>query len=144
MSKFHLTVVAVDASGVREVVTDGVNGKLLASDSEEEFAHALNWVANLPVNERKEVERNARTTALGFSISNTASKALELYESTIASAAKNNPSAGRPWDHAGRGLKSEWQVMSNIAKAAGTLLRPLDSRESGIDLSVAACVEDTN
>ena len=44
-----IPVVAVDAPGVREVVKDGVNGRLLVNESIEDFVAGLVWLKKLPV-----------------------------------------------------------------------------------------------
>jgi 1,2-diacylglycerol 3-alpha-glucosyltransferase len=133
-------VVAVDASGVREVVSDGDNGRLLAYDDVNIFADALTWVAELDTLERKRIASQARATARGFDISRTAAKAITLYGATIERLYRTKSSQTSRWDGARRGLQSEWRIASNIAKAAGTLCLPLRGEH---DISVGMGVHTT-
>ncbi len=118
-------VVSVDASGVREVVSDGYNGRLLAHDDVVVFAEALLWVAKLDVGEKRRFAGQARLTAAAFDISRTAAKAVELYAEMIQLVDMKKRSNTKPLAGARRGLRSEWRIVSNIAKAAGTLCLPL-------------------
>jgi 1,2-diacylglycerol 3-alpha-glucosyltransferase len=78
-----LPVVALDASGVREVVHDGRNGFLLRADaSEADFAEALN---NLATDDalRARFSAEAKQTATMFSCDEIADKALALYRRVL-------------------------------------------------------------
>lgn len=76
-------VVALDASGVREVVRDGKNGFLLAAEAEaEEFARHIQKLQQDP-ELRKRLSAGAVETAGEFSQEVTAQKALELYQKVL-------------------------------------------------------------
>lgn len=122
-------VVAIDASGVREVVENGVNGRLLSHDDADEFCFALEWIASRDSNARRRLTENARNSAAECDISRTALKAITLYESLIEDKRAQKLPTGNPWSTTRRNLTSEWKIMSNIAKAAGTLLRPLNNHD---------------
>lgn len=86
-------VIALDASGVREVVEDRINGRLLpAKASAESLARALVRAVNKP-DEIKEWSNNALRTAKRFDRSVTASRALEFYQETIAGHGKRPSSS---------------------------------------------------
>ncbi len=117
-------VVALDASGVREVVRDRFNGRLLANGDVEAFASALGWVAALNPEEKALIQRGVDATAREFDISCTAKKALDLYQVMIErSAVEKSCQRGRT-DRAQRVLQAEWRIMSNIAKAFGSFVLP--------------------
>lgn len=129
-------VVAVDATGVREMIEDGVNGRLLSHDDEEGFSQALQWIAALEREEKFRLVKHARQAAAECDISRTANKAILLYQSLIEQKRTNKPLNGEVWTTTRRSLKSEWKIARNIAKAAGTLFRPLsveDKKTLSID-----------
>jgi len=66
-------VVAIDAPGAREVVRDGVNGRLLPSQNARSFTQALEWFAAREHPER--LQQAARETAEKFSMGRCAARA---------------------------------------------------------------------
>ena len=64
-------VVAVDAPGVREVVQDRVNGRLLPHEDAPQFIDALAWVTGLDSTEQQRLIKDAYCTAQEFSIATT-------------------------------------------------------------------------
>ena len=121
-------VVAVDAAGVREVVEDGRNGRLLPRADEEQFASALSWMAQRSRDEQHEMAQQAHQTGEIFDIRHTAAKAVELYQTTIERTRYRRCRSEKQWLHAHRAhrkLRSEWRIVSNVAKAAGTLCLPM-------------------
>lgn len=133
---FGIPVVAIDASGVREVVEDGINGRLISDDDEDEFASALAWIASVPAAVRKQLTENARLTAAKCDIRLTARNAIKLYESLIENK-KNQPQPNATtWFNTPKNLQSEWRIASNIAKAAGTLFRPLEVVKDNTSITV--------
>jgi len=112
-------VVAVNASGVREVVRDGVNGRLLPRADVEEFAAALAWVADLPAEGRRQLQEGALQTAERFSIIQTATRALDLYQALIGADQLLNQSDARKWRLARQRIAEEWKILRNISHAVG-------------------------
>jgi glycosyltransferase involved in cell wall biosynthesis len=113
-------VVAIDASGVREVVRDGRNGRLLPREDEEEFASALAWVARLTPEERTRMGEEIARTADEFSMPGAASKVLALYERLAGGKPAWKTIEPSPWTTARNRIKEEWKIVRNIAHAAGT------------------------
>ena len=72
-------VVALDAPGVREVVADRRNGRLLTLDRLEDFAAALDEIGAAPMAWRKELEQAARETAERFSMYRCGRGLLSIY-----------------------------------------------------------------
>jgi 1,2-diacylglycerol 3-alpha-glucosyltransferase len=113
-------VVAIDASGAREVVRDRFNGRLLVSEAVEDFVAALAWV----VAARRTLSAGARRTAAVFSIDRTGERTLALYRD-LASAAHSHPVDGHAgWSELRRRLREEWKLAAHRAQS---LARSLDS-----------------
>ena len=62
-------VVALDASGVREMLRDEDNGRLLKREDPECFVAALAWVAALGAEARQRLREGAQRTASAFDMS---------------------------------------------------------------------------
>ncbi|MDH3236961.1 MAG: glycosyltransferase [Deltaproteobacteria bacterium] len=112
-------VVALDASGVREVVRDKENGRLLPREDEEEFVSALSWVAGLSPEERQRLGEGVARTADSFSLANTAEHTLALYGSLIGEKPARKTIEPSPWASARKLVEEEWKIVRNIAHAAG-------------------------
>jgi len=122
-------VVAVDAPGVREVVTDTRNGRLLPIEDLKGFSSALSWLASLSPRERQGLSEAARETADGFSLPRCAERALDLYKSLLTSGPVPRKVEGSLWSSALRLIETEWELWANRAHAASAALtrsRPHD------------------
>jgi 1,2-diacylglycerol 3-alpha-glucosyltransferase len=119
-------VVALDASGVREVVVDTVNGRLLADKNCEDFAAALRWVAEQPTEGTLALQRAALETAARFSMTETAGRALDLYELVLQQKASSYKPDDDAWLRLLELIKAEWSIIEGFAEAAGSSL--LDAR----------------
>ena len=124
-------VVAVDASGVREVVRDGENGRLLPREDLEEFVSALDWVAGLSPDERQRLKDGIARTADAFSLPRTAAKTLALYESLIGSKPARKTIEPSHWTTARRLIGEEWKIVRNIAHAAGFAVMTMPKEKTG-------------
>jgi glycosyltransferase involved in cell wall biosynthesis len=119
-------VAAIDAPGVREVVRNGHNGRLLQGEDIDEFVAALAWVRGLAPAAAAELRAGVSETAERFSIQRTAQQALALYADLIRAGAAARPVAQSPWESAKRRLAEEWKIARNIATAAGDAWLTLD------------------
>ena len=108
-----LPVVALNASGVREVVRDGVNGFLLpAKAPAAAFADALAKCA--PAEARKKLGRGAHETAAEFSREQSARRALAFYEETRrATRARRLMNHLSPWAALVKRVGLEWDLLSS-------------------------------
>jgi glycosyltransferase involved in cell wall biosynthesis len=116
-------VVAVDAPGVREVVRNGENGRLLPADDEAAFAAALGEVADLSGAERRRTAAAVAETARRFSLERSARDTLELYRLLVLARPSRKELEGSAWAGARRRLAEEWRIFRNIASAAGGSVR---------------------
>ena len=115
-----LPVLALDASGVREVVRDGKNGFLLKADaSQAEFAEKLSKLESNPAL-RSRLSADAKQASQEFSDEASAEKALSLYESVLRRTRRERAQVSH--DTFGTLLKRievEWKL---IAEKAGAII----------------------
>ncbi len=120
-------VIALDASGVREVVKDHHNGRLLpAVAGTEEFAKAL-WGCFADGELAARWRQNAQTTAREFDRLKMAQKILDLYQRARQNQLDTAQEYHRffeRWEHLLAGVKNEWDMLSSkvgaIADTFGT------------------------
>jgi hypothetical protein len=115
-------VVAVDASGVREVVVDRENGRLLAQQSIEDFSAALKWLADLPEERRQALRSAALATGEKFSMARCADKALQLYEQLRGTNLVTEKTEYDNWQRILRSIEVEWDLLRGMASATGAAL----------------------
>lgn len=115
----RLPVVALEASGVREVVRDAVNGFLLpAKAGEEDFARKLIELRG-DSDLRGQFAEAALATAADFSREACAARALALYEETLQrSRKKRTDFLENIWNGLLKRLRIEWELISDKAESA--------------------------
>lgn len=106
-------VVALNASGVRDVVRDGGNGLLLpASATEAEFAEALGRLC-ADAGQREAMRGAARETATEFSQERSAGRVLAFYEETRRSTRQRRLLHHlNPWTALLQRVGLEWDLLS--------------------------------
>ena len=127
-------VIALDASGTREVVTDGVNGRLLPEDASPlEYAAAIEGFFSSS-RRRKRWAAAAEKTAQRYSREASARKMAALYESALAERLNT-----QSWMAAEQGplelmlqrIRTEWELLSQkSAAAAGAINAELNKSHS--------------
>ncbi len=116
-------VVAVDAPGVRDIVVDKINGRLVTNENEEEFSQALSWVFDRSPSEKKKLIDGAKETAKKYSVEISATKALEVYESLKAKeTARRKLKKEEPFPFL-QHMNTEWGLFCNLAKATMAAFR---------------------
>lgn len=110
-------VVAVDAPGVREVVTTGKNGISLPNDSATDFVDALSKMAEEP---HTELRKGCAITAETNSIQNSTHRLVEIYERLREEKHSHDQVDYTLWDRTMRLAEAEWNVIKGMAEAAGT------------------------
>jgi hypothetical protein len=118
--------VAQDAPGVREVVRDGRNGRLLADRRRAAFVEALAWIAACSAQQREALRHAARATAERFALPVTADLALRAYAGTRAQVPQGLRTQGGDVQKLDRILsliKTEWDIVKGMAEAGGAALR---------------------
>jgi glycosyltransferase involved in cell wall biosynthesis len=112
-------VVAVDAPGVRELVRDRENGRLVPRADGDAFGEALRWIMEQGPQERSRLAEGVARTAREFSMPRTAAKLLALYESLVGTRRAPREIDASPWTSARKLIEEEWKILRNIARAAG-------------------------
>ena len=110
-------VVALDATGVREVVRDGHNGRLLSETTPEAFGTALKWVLDLPREKRRALKRHALETARAFSMPRSADKAEACYAALKSPKHIDASEDERNWEDVLTWIKTEWTILKSVAGA---------------------------
>ena len=113
-------VIALDASGVREVVRDGKNGRLLPADTPAgDFADAVDAFFRDPQAMNRWAE-GALETARRFDRKKTARKMADLYAEALKEKLRGESeyhSVFHLWENLLQGLRTEWNLLSSKVEA---------------------------
>ncbi len=125
-----LPVVALNASGVREVVENGKNGFLLdGTATEQEFAACIGKISQSP-ELLKELGAGARCTAEQFSKEESAKKALDYYKVIRKQTRRQrNIEKEELWANLMKRIEVEWKLISDKAQSAIHALMPDEKKE---------------
>lgn len=115
----ELSVIALDASGVREVLRDRKNGFMLPADADEAtFARKVSEIAR-EGEQRAILEEGALATARDFSRETSARRALSLYEEILQRVPKRRSDYLEDlWSGLLHRLRIEWELLSEKAESA--------------------------
>ena len=118
-----IPVVAVDAPGVREVVKDLVNGRLLAHESIEDFVASLVWLKKLSVLQIKKIKKACKETAKNFTMKDCAQRALNIYVTltTNHGFSRRNIEEGF-WSNVVHSIQAQWGTAKNLTQATGAYM----------------------
>ena len=120
-----LPVVALDAPGVREVVRDKDNGRLLHDTSVATFSAALQWMSELSLPQRQALQQSALVTAADFSMPRSADTALSCYatlseplqeKADVSAADESN------LDEILTFIRTEWDIFKSFARAGDSAI----------------------
>jgi len=120
-----IPVVAVDAPGVREVVKDGVNGRLLPQEKIEDFIAALEWLKKRPISQIKKIKKACKETANNFTMKDCAQRALKIYVSlaTHHGFTRRHKEEGF-WSGVVHSIQAQWGTAKNLSHATGAYISP--------------------
>jgi glycosyltransferase involved in cell wall biosynthesis len=124
-----LPVVALDAPGAREVVTDQYNGRLLYSGSVDQFASALRWTASLSPEQMYRLRQGAKKTAQVFSMDRSVEKALGCYQTMLKKMPAHRHDEFNKWTTAMRLVKTDWDIIKELTGAAGAAFGAEDAKK---------------
>jgi glycosyltransferase involved in cell wall biosynthesis len=111
-------VVAIDAPGVRDVVEDRRNGRLLPGQDVRQFAAALAWVKALAPGEAGAMRHAALATAKEYAMSRCAERALALYRQ-VCDRKRRVRRNEHLWAKTARRIRTEWTLLRKTVKATG-------------------------
>jgi glycosyltransferase involved in cell wall biosynthesis len=117
-----LPVIALDAPGVREVVRERQNGRLLQQAAISTFSAALQWAAALPEKSLGELKRAALGTARDFSMPRSADKALACYKSLKPGSSVESLRQETGWREVMTAIRTEWNILKSVAGAGDAAL----------------------
>lgn len=110
-------VVGLDAPGVREVVQDKRNGRLLQKETIQAFSDALKWTASCQEPDMQSLVQSARRTAEAFSMPEVAKKALACYESlNPGPPSERSGPEEKGWEQAMARIKTEWEIIKDVSR----------------------------
>lgn len=115
-------VVAVDAVGVREVVRDGYNGRLLPAEDAAAFTAALAELLEAFPSHLQRLRAGARSTAAELSEERCTERLLAVYASLRHTPLRPYAGLAR-WSQVRRRLETEWDIWSGRAGAVVRSLR---------------------
>jgi glycosyltransferase involved in cell wall biosynthesis len=118
----RVPVVAIDAPGVREVVKDGYNGRLVYQENQATFQDALSWCFKQSPTEFTTMKNNANATTKEFAISVCAQKMLDVYQSVIVKEYESLERKNSNWDALVDRLRNEWDMFKNMIHAGGAAM----------------------
>lgn len=110
-------VVAIDAPGVRDIVVDTDNGRLLPLETIDSFVEGLAWVAQLSAERRAQLRQNALHSAEELSVGNCVRKMLELYDRCIRAESALPHITESRWQKAGKRISKEFEILKNYGHA---------------------------
>ncbi len=115
-------VVAVDAPGVRDVVIDGYNGRLLPIEHTRQFTAALHGISSLTTGERDAMHRNVSSTAKQLSMTLCAERALKIFATLSNGSRKMRIEDARRWARVKRSLHTELLIVKKTVHATRVLI----------------------
>jgi 1,2-diacylglycerol 3-alpha-glucosyltransferase len=122
-------VVALDAPGVREVVKDGYNGRLVFEENKNNFSEALSWCLKQPNNEFERMKKNVLATTKEFAIDICAQKMLKVYQDVSRKEYAWSDHKNSAWDSLSDRIKNEWGMFKNMMHAGGAAMDPESSEK---------------
>ena len=118
-------VVAVDASGAREAVNDGKNGRLIPKQNQKDFVEALSWCFNRDLTEFEGLKSEAhRKCAECYSIELCGRKVLDIYRSIQSKKYMISEERHDIWSSIMHRIKTEWDMAKNLVDASEAALHP--------------------
>ncbi|MFP4658367.1 MAG: glycosyltransferase, partial [Desulfonatronovibrionaceae bacterium] len=126
-----LPVVALDAPGVRDVVQDGENGRLLSADSgTEDFARAVAGIYSSP-DKTRAMRENARQTARGLTREKCSRSLEALYLRAVENHSREDKKLDlKSWESLQKSLAVEWDLLTQKTNAIINAVYPYSTKES--------------
>lgn len=118
-------VIALDAPGARDVITDGQNGYLLPGGaSVQDFTDALCTFAKLGGSEIQKLRASAISTSGDYTQDATVQKTADLYKLIISRHSNLNTRETSSWEDTRKSLTDQWNILGNLANAVSQAIFP--------------------
>ncbi len=117
-------VVALDAPGVREVVKDGYNGRLVFEENQANFSEAIFWCLKQSSGEFVQMQKNSLATTKEFAIDLCAHRLLKVYQDVSRKEHAWSDHENTAWDSLSDRLRNEWDMFKNMMHAGGAAMDP--------------------
>lgn len=117
-----IPVIALDASGARDIIDDGINGRLIPENaSETDFADGISRLRGQAETDSKALQESLKQTAQAFSTTNCLDRLEETYRELL-----KTESAGRDvpaWTRFTNRIEAEWDLAVGRARAVGAAFK---------------------
>ncbi|GAB3342747.1 glycosyltransferase family 4 protein [Chromohalobacter beijerinckii] len=123
-----LPVVAVDASGVREVLSDGLNGIMLPSDDVETFAKALETLQEPMLHAR--LRQGAFDSAHKLDDRRCAERCLGIYRQVLEAEASVAERDDGAWEKVRGRLEAEWRLLRHRGRVLRSVFQTVPERDA--------------
>ncbi len=110
-------VVAVDASGVREVVRNYANGRLINEVDQKKFVKSLLWVLRCSPERLRMLKQHAQKIAQGYSIDLCAMRMIDIYERLRSKECRPPNHKDSSWHEFVERIKAELDIFKNLLEA---------------------------
>lgn len=111
-------VIALDATGVRDVIEDMTNGRLIGSENEAKFVEAIHWSRSCPEDQKNAMRHQARQTAQKFSRGECAAAMMKVYKRLLQSEMPHDETADNAWTHIRERMQAEWELLKVLLEAS--------------------------
>ena len=113
-------IIGLDAPGVRDIIRDKINGRLVKEETSAAFIEAFQWFEQLDSSVRKNLSEEALKSAAPYDIMTCASSVLELYTESINEGRFTKTGSINLLDDIKATLKTEWELFVSTAHAASS------------------------
>jgi len=120
-------VVGVDATGVRDLIVDGVNGRLIPRDDIPDFVNALTSIASTGKSESECWRQGALNSAAEVSLSVSAARMIDFYSELIRHPQRTPLN---DWERLQQRWEARWQLWRNRARAMAAAARETFHQEN--------------
>ena len=120
-------VLALDANGVRDIISHQEDGFLVTEEHPESFVKTIEHMRKMDTSRRNDLSRNALRKAEAFSTERCLNKMLQVY-GDMADQGRRQRQTGDPnWEELIGRVKAEWELWSNRLSAAVDAVSPFRS-----------------
>ncbi len=126
---------------VREVVEDGVNGRLLARESIEDLVVALQWLVAQSPAEITKMKKACLQTAHEFSLEKCAERALKIYVNLVVEGFFRKNVEDSAWTRTTRMIQTQWDLVKNLTIATGAMISPAMGTPASSDVNHPSSVQ---